>query len=302
MAVKYAWCREVPGDCHWTLKPWYLMGMQVFDRLADIPSDHVLVTSHFAPWWEPFRSWIADRRPWIEIEYGYWGPFDRKGRRASRRVTYCGHHNLNVSARPWNRTDLFTEPAMQPWQLRPGDYVIAMEPQSEMLSQRTGVSIEDWKSNFEQQIRSHWSGDIVWQIKAGDRRRRWQRFCDKLQHAHAVVGERTMACVEAVALGIPAYTTDITMSTLLMGSIENLSNPECPDRTDWWDHVCWSQFHATEFETAAPAELTEFYQITGKAENVDRYRPVGLLDHSSELLTTHESTECGQTPERTQSD
>jgi hypothetical protein len=51
------------------------------------------------------------------------------------------------------------------------------------------------------------------------------------------------------------------MTTLLMGSIENLAKPVYPDRAAWWEHVCWSQFNRTEFETTTPADLVEQYQI-----------------------------------------
>jgi hypothetical protein len=62
-------------------------------------------------------------------------------------------------------------------------------------------------------------------------------------------------------LGTPAFTVDNSMTTLLMGGIENLKTISYPDRQNWWEHICWSQFHATEFTTIAPAELTEQYQI-----------------------------------------
>jgi len=70
-----------------------------------------------------------------------------------------------------------------------------------------------------------------------------------------------MACVEACLLGIPAYTTDASMTTLLMGGIENLATDNQPDRATWWEHICWSQFNRTEFNTTTPADLVEQYQI-----------------------------------------
>jgi len=70
-----------------------------------------------------------------------------------------------------------------------------------------------------------------------------------------------MACVEACLLGIPAYTTDASMTTLLMGGIEGLGNIQYPDRTAWWEHICWSQFNRAEFNSTVPADLVEQYQI-----------------------------------------
>jgi hypothetical protein len=51
------------------------------------------------------------------------------------------------------------------------------------------------------------------------------------------------------------------MTTLLMGGIENLGNIQHPDRQAWWEHICWSQFNRAEFDTSAPADLVEQYQI-----------------------------------------
>jgi hypothetical protein len=72
-----------------------------------------------------------------------------------------------------------------------------------------------------------------------------------------------MATVEACLLGVPGFTVDASMSTLLLGNIENLATPPQPDRTAWWEHICWSQFNRAEFETATPADLVEQYQIQG---------------------------------------
>jgi hypothetical protein len=51
------------------------------------------------------------------------------------------------------------------------------------------------------------------------------------------------------------------MTTLLMGGVENLKTLNYPDRNDWWEHICWSQFTVEEFNSIVPAELTEQYQI-----------------------------------------
>ena len=174
----------------------------------------MLIVSHFAPWWSPLREWIAAGRPWIEIEYGYWG-LDTP-RRATRRVTYCGHHNMHIHPRPYSRSQLFAEPAQQSWQPRSGEYVLVPMPVNEILMQRTGENTVEWCKRIEDQIKPYWSGPIVWRPKAGSKATRFQKFQQQLQQAHAVVGERTMACVEACLLGIPAYTVDDSITTLLM--------------------------------------------------------------------------------------
>lgn len=263
MEVKYAWSPAVKGDYEkWSLEPWRKKGLITFKSLEDIPNDHVLVVSHFAPWWSPLKEWIAAGRPWIEIEFGYWG--DNEPRRNTRRVTYCGHHNLNMRSRPWPRSHLFQEPRpLRAWRSTPGDYVLVPMPVNEILIQRTGENTVEWCAKIEKIIRQYWDGNIIWRNKGGSKPGRWNSFVRLLDNAHAVIGERTMACVEACLLGIPAYTIDPSMTTLLMGNIENFTRVQNPDRTDWWEHICWSQFNICEFTdgTESVANLVEAYQI-----------------------------------------
>ena len=68
--MKYAFARDMPGEGPgWALGPWQQRGLEYFDRVADVPDTHVLIANHFAPWWSPLKEYIAEGRPWIEIEY-----------------------------------------------------------------------------------------------------------------------------------------------------------------------------------------------------------------------------------------
>jgi hypothetical protein len=163
---------------------------------------------------------------------------------------------------PYSRADLFPVPLHQSWRNTPGEYVIGIQPVEEILLQRTGENLSQFRDRLTQVIQPYWSGPIHWRKKRGGAKpNRFTSFVEELKHAHAVVGERTMATVESCLLGVPGYTVDASMSTLLMGGIENLSTAQCPDRSAWWEHICWSQFNRVEFETTTPADLVEQYQI-----------------------------------------
>lgn len=260
MTIKYAYAHDMPGEhARWTLAPWRIRGLKEFARVADVPRDHVLISSHHPPWREPLKSWIAQGGNYIEIEYGYWGP--DTPRRETRRVTYNGHHNLNIRPQPWSRSNLFTMPEHQPWRRTSGEYVLGIQPVEVILQERTGENLEQFRFRIEQQIRQYWSGPIQWRKKYGAKTGRFVSFVEQLKNAHAVVGERTMACVESCLLGVPAYTVDNSMTSLIMGGIENLGNIQYPDRIAWWEHICWSQFNRAEFDTTTPADLVEQYQI-----------------------------------------
>ena len=260
MAIKYAWSPAVEGSFEsWALEPWRRKGLKTFDLLENIPKDHVLVVSHFAPWWSPLKEWIAAGRPWIEIEYGYWG-LDTPSR-ATRRVTYCGHHNMHMHPRPYSRSNLFPDPKQKEWRQRSGEYILVPMPINELLIQRRGITLKEWCEQVTTEVKKYWDGPIIWRKKAGEKALRFQNLQNQLDRAHAVVGERTMACVEACLTGVPAYTIDSSITTLLMGGVENLANIQHPDRADWWDHIAWSQFHINEFVNGSVAELVELYQI-----------------------------------------
>jgi hypothetical protein len=258
--MKYAWAHDMPGEhAKWTLTPWRLKGLEEFAKVADIPEGYILISSHHPPWREPLKSWIAQARPYIEIEYGYWGP--DTPRRETRRVTYNGHHNMNVHPVSHSRSHLFPIPEQHSWQHNRGNYVLGIQPVEVILQERTGENLEQFRARLTEQIRPYWSGEIRWRKKVGAKDSRWSSFVEQAQTAHAVIGERTMACVESCLLGIPAYTVDVSMATLLMGGIENLGNIQYPDRSQWWEHICWSQFNREEFNTTTPADLVEEYQI-----------------------------------------
>lgn len=258
--MKYAYALDMPGEhAKWTLDPWKKKGLEIFDRVSNIPNGYILISSHHPPWREPLKSWIAEGRPYIEIEYGYWGP--DTPRRETRRVTYNGHHNMTICPVPYSRQHLFPIPTQLSWRQRPGEYIIGIQPVEVILQERTGENLEQFRARLTELVRPYWSGEIRWRKKTGAKDSRWTSYVDQLESAHAVIGERTMACVEACLLGVPAYTVDISMTTLLMGGIKNLSNIQYPDRSAWWEHICWSQFNRNEFNTTIPADLVEQYQI-----------------------------------------
>jgi hypothetical protein len=158
---------------------------------------------------------------------------------------------------------LFPTPATKPWRQNYGDYIIGIQPVEVILQERTGENLEQFRHRLEQEIRKYSDLPIQWRKKYGAKTGRFISFVDQLEHAHAVVGERTMACVESCLLGVPAYTVDSSMTTLLMGGIENLGNIQYSNRDPWWEHICWSQFNREEFDTSTPADLVEQYQIAG---------------------------------------
>lgn len=259
---KYAICEElIELKSSVALEPWFRAKTQIFKKVSEVPDDHILISVHFPPWRSPFKEWIAKGNNYLEIEFGYWGI--NSPRRVSKRITYNGHHNLKMKPVPFSRLHTLN-PAVQDWKTTRGDILLLIEPQPEIIQERTNMTFLQWREQFLEKINSVWKGPVRWRRKAGGKDpNRWPSFINDLQTAHAVVGDRTMACVEAVMLGYPAYTIDYSMVSLLMGNdLTHINNIILPDRTKWLEHVSWSQFYPEDFANKfSVIEMIEQYQM-----------------------------------------
>lgn len=263
LMIKYAYCPEIIENksSNWILQPWIKSGAKLFNTVKEIPEDYVLISVHFPPWRSPYKEWIALGRKHIEIDYGYWGV--NNPRRNTRRVTYGGGHNLNMRYTPFSRIHTLN-PKIEAWRESLGEYLLLIEPQQEIVKERLGIDLGTWKNNLLETLSNYWDGPIKWRRKAGGKNPgRWPSFLEDLKGCYAVIGERTMACVEAVMLGNLAYTTDYSTVSLLMGTdLTKLQAPEYPDRTRWLNHVAWSQFLPEEFgNNTSVADMVRQYQM-----------------------------------------
>lgn len=248
------------------VRPWLLKGAIVYKDISQIPRDSIIIST-VQCWDQPIKEWADNGGKFIEIEYGYWGERlpARKPRIQTKRVTYCGSHNhIMKTTVPFSRIHTLQTPPIQPWKKTLGTYVLIPEPHPEWLYKRTGVTIQEWQKKMADLITPHWDGEIRWRRKqSGASSSRFDSFKQDVENCYAVVGERTMACVEAVMLGSLAYTIDETAVTPLMGNdLSMLKNPIFPDRTKWLEHIAWSQFHINEFQNGTSvADMVEEYQI-----------------------------------------
>jgi hypothetical protein len=261
--MKYAICSEVieVKGSGWILEPWIKSGAKIFDSVKSIPNDYVLISCHHPPWRSPYKDWIANGNKHIEIDYGYWGI--NNPRRNTRRVTFGGSHNLNLKSVPFSRVQTL-DPAIENWKTNRGEYLLLIEPQPKVLYERTGKSFDEWQKEFLNNLKNFWDGPVKWRRKSGGKNPdRWPSFLNDLSGCHAVLGERTMACVEAAILGYPAYTVDFSAVSLLMGTdLSVIKNPVFPDRTQWLEHIAWSQFSPEEFAKGTQvSDLVNEYQI-----------------------------------------
>jgi hypothetical protein len=262
--IKYAIVKQiVPDKAMRFLNPWLLLNAKVFETCDQVPLDHIIVSYHWPGWLDPLKSWVDKGGKYIEIEYGYWGDINSKGKTLARRITYNNSFNLNMKSVPYSRKKIFFS-RIQDWKEVRGEYLLIPMPNQDFLFMRKGITIEQWKTEMLGILESVWDGPIKWREKRGAKGGlRQLTFENDLRECFAVVGERTMACAEAIMLGYPAYTIDDTIITPLMGKdLSVLKNPILHDREQWFEHVAWSQFYDEEFKDGDKvARMVEQYQI-----------------------------------------
>ena len=158
--MKYAICSQVTVASRdaWLFEPWVKKGAKIFNTVDEIPDDYILITLHYPPWWSPYKEWIVKGNNHIEIDYGYWGA--NNPRRNTRRVTYNGSHNLKFNKVPYSRLDTLN-PKIEDWKTNRGDYLLLIEPQPNMLLQRTGKPFRVWQTEFLLNLKQYWDGPVT---------------------------------------------------------------------------------------------------------------------------------------------
>ena len=164
--IKYAFCKQVNENKKqgWIMQPWIELGAKIYETIDQIPADCVLISVHHPPWRSPYQEWIAAGRRHIEIDYGYWGVDNP--RRNTRRVTYGSSHNLNIKSVPSSRLHTLV-PSVQDWKKTRGDYLLIIEPQQDIVNERLGIYLDQWKTQFLSKIEPYWNGPVKWRRKSG---------------------------------------------------------------------------------------------------------------------------------------
>ena len=76
-----------------------------------------------------------------------------------------------------------------------------------------------------------------------------------LKDAHAVVGYGSVASVESVLQGVPSIAGPRCPTTMLGQSLDDIESPSLGDTEEWFNTLCWSQFHISEIKSGFCKEV-----------------------------------------------
>ena len=210
---------------------------------------------------------LENKLPFYYMDSGYFGNYKSEknpaGIKKWMRIVKNGlQHNeiQKVSSNRWY--DNFNYPIKQ--QTRQGKYILLVLP-SEKPCKYYGVDLEQWTENTIKQIKQCTDRPIKIRAKPSTRSERLQNtIFDDLQNAWAMVTYNSIAAVESVISGVPAFTLAPTAADPVCDKdLVYLENPTIHHKDklrSWAYHLAHGQYHIDEIKSGAALKMLERYE------------------------------------------
>ena len=141
-----------------------------------------------------------------------------------------------------------------------GRHVLVVTP-SEKPCKFYGVDKNLWLEQTVSLIKKHTDRPIVIRDKAVRRQRINKTIYEDLKDCHALVTYQSIAAVESVLYGVPAFTAEPTAADPVCSKdLSTIENPYWPDeqlRHKWAHHLAYGQFHNDEFKNRVAYKILQ---------------------------------------------
>lgn len=186
---------------------------------------------------EELKQHIRDKKPFVFLDHAY---FDRGYEAGNFRCIRNGIHQRELKDRPSRRV-------AKPAKWREGSHILIFPP-SKTIAQT--FDAQSWVDETVRELLKHTDREIF--IK-GKQDGPLERFLDD---CHAVVGYGTVASVEAVLAGVPAFCGPNCPATAVgLPDLSQIESPRYPDREAWINTLAWSQVSRDEIDSGFIKEI-----------------------------------------------
>ena len=203
------------------------------------------------------------------MDSGYIGNYKSKtnphGWKLWHRIVKNDVQHTNIIDRPddrWQQLDYPILPRKQ------GKHILLVTP-SEKPCKFYGIDKDTWVKTTIAKIKTYTDRPIVVRDKAPRQKRITKTIFEDLNNAHALVTYQSIAAVESVLYGVPAFTLAPTAADPVCD--KDLSLIESPTVQDedkiykWACHLAYGQFHIDEMKSG------KAYQLLTEQTNVKIY-------------------------------
>jgi len=152
----------------------------------------------------------------------------------------------------WNRLDYSIENFKQ------GKHILLVTP-SEKPCKFYGIDKDTWIKDTIAEIKKNTDRPIVVRDKAPRQQRITRTIFDDLKNCHALVTYQSIAAVESVLYGVPAFTLAPTAADPVcdkdLSLIENPTQQDADKVYKWACHLAYGQFHNDEMKNGTAYKI-----------------------------------------------
>lgn len=226
-------------------------GLEIQDYTYDFGSAPILIRSMGK---RKLINWCWDNNHiFYYMDSGYIGNYKSKsnpnGWKVWHRIVKNNVQHTEIIDRPndrWKRLDITIESRKQ------GRHILLVTP-SEKPCKFYGIDRDVWVNETISNIKKYTDRPIVVRDKAPRQQRIVTTIYDDLKDCHALVTYQSIAAVESVLYGVPAFTLAPTAADPVCD--KDLSLIEAPSQQDndkiykWACHLAYGQFHNDELKS-----------------------------------------------------
>lgn len=207
------------------------------------------------------HRWLAEEiippalksgRPFWHIDNGFWLP-GRGSMRGYYRISYRGLAPILLKNFDRHRV-IAKPPTFRPWRTS-GRHILFAHP-GEYYGRCVGVHIPRWIVVMRRKLRACTDRPILEREKNCER-----PLSEDLRDCWALVTHSSNVAIDAVVVGIPVFVAP-TSPAVPVGnlSLDDLENPQMPDRDAWWSSLRCQQFMLDEMRDGTAYRLLTLVQ------------------------------------------
>jgi hypothetical protein len=203
---------------------------------------------------------LETKREFYYMDSGYLGnyksPINEGGWKIFHRIVRNGLQHNAIIERPSDRWEQLGMKIAK--RKKTGRNILLVMP-SEKPCKYYGIDAEQWKQETIDQIKMHTDRPIVIREKPPRHIRMTNTIYNELDNAFAMVTYQSIAAVESVLYGVPAFTLAPTAADPVANKyLYNLENPERYDKEyiySWACHLAYGQFHIGEMKNGTAHDM-----------------------------------------------
>lgn len=234
--------------------------LPIQDYNSPIPDDPILIRSIVKK--DLIKERLKSNKTFYYMDSGYFGNYkgigNPTGLKLFHRIVKNGLQHDEIIERPSDRWDALGIPLHK--QKRNGKHILLVLPSKKPCS-FYNVDLDQWTFDTVRTIKKYTDRPIKIREKADRTTRLKKSIYDDLNKCHAVVTFQSIAAIESVAFGVPAFTLAPTAADPVcdkdLSKIENPSIHHIDKLRAWAHHLAYGQFHISEFKNGKAWRLLQ---------------------------------------------